>query len=157
MAQALLEGKVEHDDRDLIISGLRARVRDLEQELQAERLKNIGIDSGVKHLREALAPAYNGLRRIFGEMDGMGVSAEPSAQAAAKPSAAWDSWKQRMGPNSAAAKIIDILMLHGRLTNTQIRIHLGTSRMQTVYDAISKLNKASLLNKNGDEFSLKEL
>jgi hypothetical protein len=88
----------------------------------------------------------------------MGVdNASTAVPVTAKSSAAWDSWKQKMGPNSAAAKIIDILMVHGKLNNTQIRIHLGTSRMQTVYDAISKLNKASLLNKNGDEFSLKEL
>jgi hypothetical protein len=48
-------------------------------------------------------------------------------------------------------------MIHGELTHTQLRIHIGTSRMQTVYDAVSKLNKAALLNKNGDKFSLKEL
>ena len=35
--------------------------------------------------------------------------------------------------------------------------HLGTNRMQTVYDAVSKLNKAGIINKNGGKISLKEL
>jgi hypothetical protein len=130
----------------------------LEGELLTERRKNKTIEGGVAELRKILAPLYHALGMVFGQIDAMGIQGEPGPSASApKNSAAWESWKQKMGPNSAAAKIIDILMIHGKLNNTQIRIHLGTSRMQTVYDAISKLNKASLLNKNGDEFSLKEL
>jgi hypothetical protein len=154
MAQPLLEGKVEHDDRELIISGLRARVRDLEGELQTERLKNVGIDSGVKHLREALTPVYNGLRRIFGEMDGMGISAEPERAASPKASAAWESWKHKLG--GKAAEAIDILMVHGELNAVQLRLHLHCGQ-NYIYKVISQLNVAGLLKKNGGKISLKEL
>jgi hypothetical protein len=99
---------------------------------------------------------------VFGEIDAMGVpeptesgAASQSAPRASAASAAWDSWKQKMG--GAAAQIIDILMVHGQLNHEQLRIHVGTSRKQTIYDAVSKLNKAGLLVKNGDRFSLKEL
>ena len=73
-----------------------------------------------------------------------------------RSSAVWEDWKKKLGA-TAASKIIDILLLHGQLDQTQIRIHLGTSRMQTVYDAVSKLNKAGIINKNGGKISLKEL
>lgn len=141
------------------IGMLEERADRLELELRDERRKNQAIEKGVGELRTILSPLYQALGMVFGQIDAMGFSGvEPSTSApVTKSSPAWESWKQKMGANSAAAKIIDMLMLHGKLNNTQIRIHLGTSRMQTVYDAISKLNKAGLLNKNGDEFSLKEL
>jgi hypothetical protein len=135
----------------------------LELELKAERRKNSTVEKGVAELRSILSPLYRALGMVFGQIEVMGVSETaangPAASVISSPraTAAWESWKQKLGPNSAAAKIIDILMIHGELTHTQLRIHIGTSRMQTVYDAVSKLNKAALLNKNGDKFSLKEL
>ena len=154
----LLEGKV--DDRDETILRLRTQLRESETARLTEQGWANAIEAGVRELRGALNPLYRALRQVFGEIESMGVTEASGGNAAPqspRASAAWDSWKQKMGANSAAAKIIDILKVHGKLNNTQIRIHLGTSRMQTVYDAISKLNKASLLNKNGDEFSLKDL
>ena len=152
--------KAESLQRDLY-----ERNRQLEESeaaLRAERQKNAVIERGVAELRTVLTPLYQGLQHIFGEIDATGVdeshgSSASSPASSSRTSAAWESWKQKLGANSAAAKIIDILMVHGELTHTQLRIHIGTSRMQTVYDAVSKLNKAALLNKNGDKFSLKEL
>ncbi len=164
MSQYMLEGKVlpagptvESLQRELYTRN--KQLNDAEDALLAERRKTSTIEAGVSDLRKSLAPLYQALQRVFGDIDAMGVAESVSSSSAMGPraSAAWDSWKQKLGPNSAAAKIIDILMLHGELTHTQLRIHIGTSRMQTVYDAVSKLNKAALLNKNGDKFSLKEL
>lgn len=141
-----------YDERDTIIAGLKEQLRQAREELAAERAKDSGIEEGVSQLRATLLPLKQGLDRIFGILP-----ETTNTSSMVKPSAAWDSWKQRMGPNSAASKIIDLLMLHRELTHDQIRIQIGTNRMQTVYDAVSKLNKASLLVKNGDKFSLKEL
>jgi hypothetical protein len=132
------------------------QLAEAEESLRQEKRKTAVIESGVQQLRTVLTPLYQALQHVFGEIEAMGVGGE-SAAPNVKNSVAWDSWKQKLGPNSAAAKIIDILMIHGELTHTQLRIHIGTNRMQTVYDAVSKLNKAMLLNKNGDKFSLKEL
>ena len=128
----------------------------IENDLRSERTRNAVVDEGLSELRAILTPLYQGIGKILGEIRVMGV-AESTVSSSPRNSAVWDSWKQKMGPNSAAATIIDLLMLHGELTQEQMRIHIGTKRMQTVYDACSKLNKAQLVNKNGDKFSLKEL
>lgn len=156
----LLEGRV--DDRDETILRLRTQLRESETARLTEQGRANAIEAGVRELRDSLAPLYRALRQMFGEIEAMGVGSTQGTQGAPvatnpRSSAAWDSWKQKLGANSAAARIIDFLMVHGELTHTQIRIHLGTNRMQTVYDAVSKLNRAGLLNKNGDKFSLKEL
>jgi len=154
MAQPLLEGKVEHDDRDLIISGLRSHVRELQEELQAEKGKNIGIDSGVKHLREALRPVYNGLRQIFGEMDAMGVGDEPERVSSSKKSAVWESWKNKLGGKTGSA--IDILLIHGEMSAQQLRIHLKCGN-EYVYKVITNLSNANIINRRDGKISLKEL
>jgi hypothetical protein len=153
MSQLLIEGKV--DDRDLIIDGLRRRVAQLEEELQAERSKANSIDAGAQQLRGVLNPLYNALRRVYGQMDEMGIGQAELNHSNPKANLVWEDWKKKLG--GAAARIIDILHLHGQLDQTQIRIHLGTNRIQTVYDAVSKLNKAGIINKNGGRISLKEL
>lgn len=125
-----------------------------EQEAAEERRKRVSLEKGVAALRITLRPLHEGLLIIFGEMEAMGVDM-PTSAPAAKSSAAWDSWKNRLG--GVSARIIDILMLHGELNQEQIRIHVGTNRKQTIYDAISKLNKAGIINKRDGRISLKEL
>ena len=144
------------DNRDQTILSLREQLRRANEDLLTERRKNAGVEAGVGELRQTLSPIYHAFQQVFGMIEDIGIG-EVAATGTTKSNAAWDSWKQKLGSNSAAAKIIEILMVHGELTHTQLRIHIGTSRMQTVYDAVSKLNKAALLNKNGDKFSLKEL
>jgi hypothetical protein len=142
-----------YDERDTIIAGLRQQLKDAREELAAERSKDSGIEEGVAQLRQALAPLKEGLDRIFGILPETQV---PAAYQTAKTSAVWESWKKKLG-GGAVATIIDALMLHGSLTQTQMMLHVGTSRKQTIYDAVHKLNKAGIINKNGDKISLKEL
>lgn len=144
-----------HDDRDAIIAGLRVQLRDTREELAAERAKGGKVEQGAQALRKALTPFYGALQFIFGETEAMGLTDAPEAVQAPQKSAVWDDWKAKLG--GAAAKIIDILHLHGELTQDQLRIHVGTSRIQTIYDAVSKLNKAGIINKNGGKISLKSL
>lgn len=134
------------------------RIRDLEAELRQTRLESDTQRFAIKSLRETLAPLYKALGAIFGEIDALGTVESSAAAETSVPrrsSPVWDSWKNRLG--GASAKIIDILMLHGELTQEQIRIHVGTNRKQTIYDAISKLNKAGIINKRDGRISLKEL
>jgi hypothetical protein len=136
-------------------STLRQELREAQEEAAGCRREATQAIRGVQELRSILSPLYQGLQRVFGEIDAMGVSGEPHPATTVKNSGAWESWKQRMP--GIPAQIIDLLMIHGELTSEQMRIHVGTKRKQSIYDATFKLNKAGLLNKNGDRFSLKEL
>jgi DNA-binding Lrp family transcriptional regulator len=54
------------------------------------------------------------------------------------------------------AKAIDALLMHGALTQTQLRIHVGCAA-GSISDLVYRLNKAGIINKNGGKISLKEL
>lgn len=147
----LLEGKV--DDRDFLISGLRAQVGELQQALQDERAKSKQIDHGAKQLRTVLNPLYYALKHVYGEIDTMGIGASEHSESP-KASAVWESWKQKLGGQTAEA--IDVLALHGEMNAEQLRIHLRCARTH-IYNIIAKLNKAGIINKNGGKISLKTL
>lgn len=155
--------------RDLVearreIAEQQERVAELERELREERRQRAMVERGAVALRQVLTPLYQALGMVFGELDAAGVEASdgvsagtaPATAATARPSSpVWESWKQRLG--GASAKIIDILLLHGELSQEQIRIHVGTNRKQTIYDAISKLNKAGVIVKRDGKISLKDV
>lgn len=146
-----------YDDRDTLIAGLREQLRVCQADLTAERQKNTGVDQGVAELRRSLTPLYRALQSVFGEMDAMGIQVDVApAQVVGSPksSAAWESWKSKLGGYSA--KAIDALLLHGALTQTQLRIHIGCAT-SSVPGVVSTLWKAGLLNKSGGKISLKEL
>ena len=140
---------------------LQERNDKLETELRQERRKNATVEKGVAEIRHALTPVYQGLAHLFGEIDAMGIdAASDMSQPASDPrkAAVWDSWVEKLGGrDSFAGKMILALLQHGALTSKQIAIHIGTKRMQTVYETTLKVNKAGILDKNGDKFSLKEV
>ena len=138
----------------------------LEVELKAERRKNAATEKGVHHLRQLLSPFHQWMGLVFGEFDSMGVGELPLGEQPDDPTrtmsprkvAVWESWIEKLGgKDSFAGKMISALLQHGALTSKQIAIHIGTKRMATVYEATVKVNKAGILDKNGDRFSLKDL
>lgn len=155
----IVDGTVD-ETRDAQIAALEQQIRDLHREVRnanaAAQLVKVNAESSLGELRRQLSPLYRALQQIFGELDAAGVedSAGSSANANPRVAAVWDAWKQKLPP--ACGKIIDALLVHGELNSAQLRVacRLGTS---TVTDAIYKLNKAGLINKNGGRFSLKQL
>lgn len=145
---------LRQENADLLraVERLTREISDVRQELQRERLKNSTIERGVQKLREVLGPLYNGLQMIHGEIDAMGL--EDSTPKTAPKSAIWEDWKQKLGGKPAEA--IDVLHLHGEMNAVQLRLHLHCGN-DYIYNVISKLNKAGLINKNGGRISLKEL
>lgn len=123
----------------------------LDEALRQEKQKTASIERGVAELREVLNPLYTALRHIYGEIDRMG---ESGGSANPRVTAAWESWKEKLGGHTA--KAIDVLLLHGSMNRTQLRIHLNCAT-GTVVNVVSALNKAGLINKNGSNISLKEL
>jgi hypothetical protein len=161
----LIEGNVEPIDDGLgRIAELEDEVRSLQNDLavakQAAVLARRESAAAFGALRKQLSPLYRALQAVFGELDAAGVEdqATTSADRAAgdpRKRAIWDSWKARLGPT--CAKVIEALLLQPEMTNRQIAVAIGTGRIQTVYDAIVKMNKVSLLTKSGDRYSLKSL
>jgi hypothetical protein len=136
---------------------LKAQIRELKVDLMREQERSSEALAGAQSLRTALQPLYNALQHVFGDLDSMGVGTAPSVESSvSKPraSAAWESWKEKLG--GQAAKAIDALLLHGALTQTQLGIHIGCAK-GSVPGIVYQLNKASLINKNGGKISLKEL
>lgn len=128
------------------------QLADAEDALRKEKQKTEVIESGVQQLRAVLTPLYKALQHIFGEIEEMGIGNASSV--APKHAAIWEDWKQKMPGNPA--KAIDALLLHGAMTQTQLRIHVGCAT-GSVSDLVYKLNKAGIINKNGGKISLKEL
>lgn len=109
-------------------------------------------------LRKQLAPLFRALQAVFGELDAAGLEDAPAASGggSSRVSAVWESWKQKLGSNTAPARVIDALLQHGELNVAQLKVAAKMAN-QTVYDAIHRLNKLGLINKNGGRFSLKSL
>jgi chromosome segregation ATPase len=161
----------EVDPRDDQIDQLERQVAKLRGELSDARheLTRVREDSNraLTHLRQTLSPLYRSLQRVFGELDDAGVSDVAGASAAAqgvspapasgtdaRVTAVWASWKEKFSP--ACGKVIDALLLHGELNSVQIKVaaRIGSG---TVSESIGRLNKAGLITKNGNRFSLKVL
>ena len=132
---------------------LGCQVEELREQLRQEKLKAVSVGRGVTQLREILSPMFNGLKMVFGEIDAMGVVDAPSAPDS-RVAAIWSDWKQKFPGHPSRA--IDALLLHGSMTQGQLRIAVGCAT-GTISNVVSILNRAGLINKNGGKISLKEL
>jgi hypothetical protein len=130
------------------------KLSETEELLRQERFKMAQIERGVQELRLVLSPLYQALQHVFGEIDTIGVSGSSSSDMDPRKAAIWQSWKQKMP--GIPAKFIDALLLHGALTQSQLRLHAQCA-MGSVAGVVSQLYKAGLINKNGGKISLKEL
>jgi hypothetical protein len=132
------------------------RISELEEQLRAEQRKSAAIEAGALELRQLLAPLYKGLQMIFGQLDTMGVTANGAAAPNDSRREVWDSWKQKLGGLTAQA--IEVLLLHGPMNQTQLRIQLKCAS-RSVTNIVGALNKAGLIDKDkrGGKISLKRL
>lgn len=160
--QPLLEGP--RGDADDPVR-LRREIAGLELELQAAKdeaakAKQAAADSvkAIRVLRHELEPLYTSLRMIFGEISR--VDAEEavgrSGGEASSPSNSrkWELWKTKLP--GRPAEFIDLLLAQGSMTQAQIAAAAHCDR-RTVIRNIHVLNKAQLVNKNGNMFSLKDI
>jgi hypothetical protein len=169
--QHLLEGDVIQvpDAKDTRIAELERENRQLRRDLKdAEEHGRDELEDATRALaalRRQLQPLYRALQGVFGELDAVdlpdaGPGDAPQARAAgagdSRVSAVWESWRQKLGAGSAAARMITALEEHGELSVAQMKV-AGKMASQTVYDAASKLSKLGLINKNGGKYSLKQL
>lgn len=165
--QRLLEGEVVDADPSEA-QRLRDELRRVSGERDALRTENVRLRQRVNQvegpaaaLRQTLDPLYNALRAVMGEIEVInpepvapGQPAQAGAAVDTRTAAVWESWKQRVG--TTAAKIITALLEHGEANTQQLSILTGLHRT-TIPQGIYKLNKASLINKVGGVYSLKQL
>jgi hypothetical protein len=169
VSQPLLEeGELINSGSDDLES-LRDRISQLEQELRQSRadsskfrMNSETSTSAIVELRRQLGPLHRALRAVFGEIElATGRAGEEPFSPSAAPtsrvfnnSEVWDHWKQTMP--GLPAKFIDSLLKHGPQTATALSISAPCHRAN-VAGVIHKLNKAGLIRKDGDVFSLKEI
>lgn len=152
----LLEGHPSADDS----VRLRREIAGLEHELQeakneAVKYKQASSDSiqAIRALREALDPFHKALKMIFGEMSRVDAGkTEVTAEGARTANSKLEMMKERLGGRQA--EFIELLE-HGEMTTAQLAA-AGHCHHQTVATIIMKLNRAGLIQKNGNKFSLKE-
>lgn len=145
------------DPRDVEIDRLRreneqmrAALDSANYEIAQSRQLHSAQAEAVQNIRSILEPLFHGLQRVFREMERGGFE----TYSAPKNNAIWEDWKRKLGGHTA--KAIDVLLMHGQLNRTQLRIHLSCAT-GTVTNVVAALNKAGLIDKSGDGISLKEL
>jgi hypothetical protein len=130
------------------------RIVQLERELVDERAANTASRRTVEELRTTLEPLYRALQVIFGHIEAMGVNGDGATPVNDSTRQVWESWKQKLGGLTAQA--IDVLLLHGPMNQTQLRIQLRCAS-RSVTNIVGALNKAGLIDKAGGKIALKPL
>ena len=167
--QKLLEGEVIDPSDESEVDRLRGELRRVSGDRDALRVEVTRlrqrvnqIDGPAAQLRQNLMPLYQALQAIMGDIEVIdpqtfesSSQGTPADRPAPERSAIWESWKQRL--SGAPAKIIDALLLHREVTVEQLVVLTQISRKQTIYDAIHRMNKAGIIDKNDGKFSLKKL
>lgn len=151
-----LQGEIQtHNAAEAEIERLRGLSMSLQNQLHDCRAQF----AQMKLERDAMVQAVSGLRKLlaplWGEVQGMSELEMFNESPAPKgDSHIWDEWKQKLG--KACGNIIDALQKHGALDANQINIITKCGR-GNVSTYMSRLNKANLIDKNGDKYSLKEI
>lgn len=155
MSQPLLNGEVEYVDSepvaDLRLEEHSRMIGELEDRIEAleQKLATAKRDAVVALLQMFA----DSIRHIAsGKMDIPDVAVAPVSEN--RMAGAWQKWIDKFGGDSFKGKFIKALLEHNSLNARQLLIHLGTGRMQTVYDTAFALTKLSLVRKNGEMYAL---
>ena len=154
----LLEGAIVEDVGGSQMDDLREENRELRAQLSAARRETEAAKRNTVHalsaLRKVLSPLYRALQQVFGELEAAGVEDETIGTVNPRVSAVWDAWKSKIG--GQPAQLIDAFIVHGEMTAAQIAIAIRVNP-KNVAQVVHKLNKAGLIQKNGNLYSLKKL
>jgi DNA-binding transcriptional ArsR family regulator len=127
------------------VTELENRVNDLEFSLSG--IKRDAVVALLKTLGESLHHVASG------KFD-LDATVAMTAVAAPQFDPKWEVWKQKLGPSTAPARVIEAILGHGPLTRTQLRA-AGELGWSTLDKATSRLNNLGLIEKVGDKWNLK--
>lgn len=155
----LLEGNVV-DTRDEAITVLSQKLRKVSDELEVARRearewqeKYEETYAQTSAIQRVLQPQFDALKKLFGMLPA-GNDAPAGEIRAPQFDQRWDAWKQKLGPGTAPARVIDALLMHGPLNRSQLR-QAGELGWSTLDAATSRLKNLSLIEKVGDRWNLK--
>lgn len=150
------DGHIFEDSAE--VDALRDEVRELKRALghaESETAKaKQQASRATANLRRQLSPLYRALQDVFGELEELGGGDETTAAPSARTQQVWQVWKDKLG--KGAAKAIDALLIHGSMTRKQLMVATGYSQAN-ISNIVSDLNGASLITKDGDRVSLRQL
>ena len=156
MSDLILRGEFVNEELEAAQRKIQSLSGDLvraKEMLEASDRQLATAHKVLKILRKQIEPQYRSLQALFGELDVAGVSGDTTSNTASGDPR-WNSWKSRVG--TGAAEIIDLLLLHGQMNTKQLSAAMHRDP-RTVAQYVYELNKASLIAKNGNNFSLKQL
>lgn len=130
------------------------RIAELEEQLRLEKTRNYTIEISARNLQNILTPLYNAVGGILGHIEAMEISSGSGTATSPAKREVWTSWKQKLGGKTADA--IDVLLMHGPMTHTQLRIQLKCAT-RTCTNVVGALNRAGLIDRANGKISLKEL
>jgi hypothetical protein len=141
---------------------LRREIAGLEKELQeakneAATAKQAAADAvqAIRALRQQLEPLHKSLKMVFGEISRVDAGGNDNATESASSglSPKWEMLKQRVGGRQA--DFIDLLQ-HGAMTIAQLRAAAHCD-IRTAQKVVQAMRVGGLVDKNGKQFSLKQL
>lgn len=153
-------------------TGLALRGEYVNEETEALHRKIMRLEAELSSTREALAdserqvavakrvlgklrghlqPQYETLQVLFGQLESAGVGGESSGATQPIPESVYSGWKQRLSP--ACGKVIDALLVQP-MTHTQLNNYCK-AHYETIRVALNTLKSNSLVEKNGNVWSLK--
>jgi hypothetical protein len=144
MSKPLLSGEQEYIEPG---SDVDNRIDDLRQEF---RQFSEQVAKAMAELRKQLNTMQRGLGVAAGDIP----ESEVSSSVAPQFDPRWEAWKQKLGPGTAPARVIDALLTQGPLNRTQVR-QAGEMGWSTVDAALARLKNLSLIEKVGDRWNLK--
>lgn len=150
----LLNGNVEDSNTTVrVIEDLRTELKRAKQEAQEWRDKYEESYGQTMAIRRVLQPQFEALQKLFGMLP-EGQSNFGQQPHAPQFDQKWEAWKQKLGPGTAPARVIDALLTHGPLNRSQLR-QAGELGWSTLDAATSRLKNLSLIEKSGDRWNLK--
>lgn len=154
MPNLQLEGEVDTRDEELVDA--RNKIVDLQHQLEGARMELAHARELSKHavgkLRHVLNPLYEALKIIYGEMDMISPVGSTGIDAGSSSNPRLEAAKRSLPGNPA--KFIGLLETHGTMNVTQF-VTLAKCGKQTVYNTMSVLLRAGIVQNDGGRYSLK--
>jgi hypothetical protein len=148
--------------QDALVARLQDDVADLHRQLaekdRALVAEHRSTTAAMKNLRRVLSPLYTALRQVFGDLDPLlaGSDDDPPSAATGRTASVWADWKTKL-PHSCG-KVIDALLLHGPMTQSQIIVaaKISPNTLGGGSGVIARMNKAALWTKRDGKYALRE-
>lgn len=157
----LLSAHPEADDSTRLrreIAGLEQELREAKREAEEARQSAADAVQAISALRRQLEPLHKSLKMIFGEISRVDAGKETGEPSASENTSRFTNAKLEMMKRQLGgrqAEFIEFLQ-HGEMTTAELAAAAHCHR-DTVAQVILKLNRAGLIEKNGNKFSLKDL